>query len=530
MPGGAALSPGGIGFLGPVAGGGGSQGTQGSQGAPGAQGAQGSQGGGFQGAQGATGSQGFQGAQGRQGAQGAQGNTGNTGSQGAQGFQGAQGSTGSQGNQGAAAYTFTNGLLESPALTVSNTFFTGAAGGQTLFGGTAASDPLVIRSTTNATPGITTIGQGVAGTNAVKITFTPDGSASAIRFDGDRTVAAGGVASSWNMASFVGSSVFLTGATTTTAELRQVSISGGGITSVNAQTVTTAATVKIGGSPTATAAGGSTPTITNKWALWVNDNTAGDSPSRFDSRVRIGDQASDAATVPDVSLAVGTLLGTGYNGTRSVQVGAPSGTACGFAAGQSTSRGFKIQWKTSAGVDFSTLGQSDPIAFTVSTFTVNPLNTNAGFFLVNGLVRAAVGAIFVASATAMVWDGFQVSGTFNIIGATGSPVTALAQSRFQVSSIAGDTPVTVTDVGTVVIDGSPTAGANVTITRSFSMWSKGGKWRIDGQTVAISGAIGGPATLTPTGIGAVGQPATAAQYGWFPYNDGVTVRYFPVWV
>lgn len=144
--------------------------------------------------------------------------------------------------------TFANGLTRT-ANAVANDLVTGKAGGQSVTGGTAASEGLTLLSTSHATKGSVTIGATPLAVFTTNMAITS---------------AAGAVLDSVLVPA---NTVTVSGTTTIATALgfNYVTIKAPTITDASVCTVTSSATVAISGAPVAAGS----VTITNPYALWV---------------------------------------------------------------------------------------------------------------------------------------------------------------------------------------------------------------------------------------------------------------------
>lgn len=305
----------------------------------------------------------------------------------------------------------------------------------------------------------------------------------------------------------------LSGATTTTTEVKEIHFTHPTITSASAQTITTASTVKIGGAPVATAAGGATPTITNKWALWVAETVAADSPVRIDSRLRLGGgiAPSDIATNPVNALELGVQLPVFNGGGTCISIGSSAASQfSGLQIGQDATHNGLVYWQYNASAgsgtfNVGTVGVNNQLYLTGSIVNLqNSGGTGPGQINAWGWVTV-VPTRTVASAGAGAWNGFIVNAA--TLTLTGSVTTnEIAFTRIQQPTITDASAVTVTDAASFIIDGQTIAGGSVTITNNYAFLLKSGRTKLipTRSVVAAAGAVWngfnvGAATITLTG-------------------------------
>lgn len=321
--------------------------------------------------------------------------------------------------------TFSTGLTRT-VNTITANISTGIAGGQTIYGGTVASENLTIESTTNATKGSILV-------NANKFVFTG--------YSATNQTASTEI----NRVLFTTDSrQWATGAITTQ---REFLLQAPTYSFVAASTITSAATFAVSAAPIAS----TNATITNSYSIWSQSGGV-----RFDD----GTGYLRILAVPTITSTVGLFFN---QATPSVS-----------------------NWSLRA--DTANVTLNAPVASVLlatagaTRFTLNA--TNVSFNPAAASAGASTTFAFVSSSDANQTAGTEKK-TLDLASATiGHAAGAITTQRFAVIGKPTYTfayASTITTAATFAITGAPIAGTNATITNTYSLWIQGGISRFDGS-------------------------------------------------
>ena len=238
-----------------------------------------------------------------------------------------------------------------------------------------------------------------------------------------------------------------------------------------ASTITNAATLSITGAPIA----GTNATITNSLAFSVESGI-----SKFLSGVLIGSRYVAPA---NARLRLQESDGTGAaaviefgNGTHSMYwflEGASTGGR-GQIRTDST-RAIVLQDNASSGQGFVGVGTPNPTA------KLHVLTAAGTTGTVKALIVAGASHTGQTASTEINNVAFN---TYTRTWATGA-ITTQRENVFFAPTYAFASASTITTAATVAISGSPIAGSNATLTRSFALWVQGGNTAFTGNNVYI---------------------------------------------
>lgn len=326
--------------------------------------------------------------------------------------------------------TFSTGLTRT-VNTITANISTGISGGQTIYGGTGASENLTIESTTHATKGnlllnanqLSFTGYSATGSTASteinRVLFTTDGR-------------------QW-----------ATGSITTQ---REFLITAPTYSFVAASTITNAATLAVSAAPIA----GTNASITNAYSIWSQSGIVriDDGSSNISIRSQVG-TASNAAIYMNQSAATANNFVMVANSTD-VAINVPNLTSgtLRLLIGNSTTAASITRYTQSYLVLGNTTGAQTAFTFTNGSGTGQTASTEISGFKVN------------LSAT-RTW-------------AAGA-ITTQREFLIQAPTYAFASASTITNAATLAVTGSPTAGTNATITNSYALWIQGGISRFDGN-------------------------------------------------
>lgn len=322
--------------------------------------------------------------------------------------------------------TFSTGLTRT-VNTITANISTGISGGQTIYGGTGASENLTIESTTHATKGnlllnanqLSFTGYSATGSTASteinRVLFTTDGR-------------------QW-----------ATGAITTQ---REFLITAPTYSFVAASTITNAATLAVTAAPTA----GTNATITNAYSIWSQSGGV-----RFDD----GTGYLRILAVPTITTTVGLFFNQATPSASNWSLRADTSNVTLNAPASS------VLLAVAGGTRFT---------MNSTNFSFNPAAASAG---------ASTTFAFVSSSDTNQTAGTEKK-TFDLTSATiGHATGAITTQRFAVIGTPTYTfasASTITNAATLAVSAAPIAGTNATITNSYSIWSQSGGVRIDDGT------------------------------------------------
>jgi hypothetical protein len=278
-------------------------------------------------------------------------------------------------------------------------------------------------------------------------------------------------------------------------------------TATGAGNITTAATVSIDGAPTIVGP----LTATNTYALWVmSDDSRFDGPVTINAKLTVTGaidptsvllsggtalfyESNDGSTAPVSGAATGRLRYLN-SGTGNWQVSMQGSTYANLAIafGGSTANAW-LQGGNSFGAA-GVLGTTDANNLQIvvaGTKRAEWSTTSAG-----GLVLSP-GAVSGGSATQFLYDTSNATHTgltaesIDVNWSLGRTVTfaggsAPATQRAYVitaPTYAASSSDTIANAATLAVSGAPVAGANMTLSNSYSVWVQGGNVRLDSPTV-----------------------------------------------
>lgn len=469
--------------------------------------------------------------------------------------------------------TFSTGLTRT-VNTITANISTGIAGGQTIYGGTAASEILTISSTTNATKGTIQIGTtdlvnignavttsqrilrvgqdtsyvdigSLVGTGTVAALYmnkaTPSATNYTLHVTAGDTVALNGAfltfkTSNTNKLTFDASSFVFTPGSASNLAVKAFSFTLGANVNQTASTEVSGVDFNLRSRQWATGA------ITTQREFLLQAPTYS-----FVAASTITSAATFAVTAAPIASTNATITnsysiwsqsggvrfddGTGY--LRILAVPAITNTV-GLFFNQATPS--VSNWSLRA--DTSNVTLNAPVASVLlavaggTRFTMN--STNFAFQPAAASGGASTTFEFTSSS-----DNNQTAGTekrtFNLASATiGHATGAITTQRFAVIGTPTYTfaaASTITNAATLAVTGSPTAGTNATITNSYALWIQGGISRFDGN-ISINDAVDivlGTTTGTKIGTGTtqklgfwnaapIVQPTTAVAAATFAAN------------
>lgn len=320
------------------------------------------------------------------------------------------------------------------AYTLTADLSTGKAGGQTVKGGTAASEALSFQTTTASPRGVFNFGTTPTLIVSENLTF------------------ASGASATLDVVSVPANTVVITGNTDITAAtgFNFVSIAQPTYSAGSALAITNAATFIVQGPPIV--AGASPPTVSNLTAVkvngtWTNTANAGHA-------IRI---------VPTFAPTSGTgtfnVFGAGYTIN---QTGGANGNVTGLLLNAT---------ETAVG------GVNNLIDVQVG---------GTSFFAVSGggtsTALKVTASKTVASATSAVWNGVNFApATLTFSGSTAVTTAAGVNAvTFGIPTITAGSAVAVTSAATVTVLGAPAVSGSATLTNAYAFWTQAGKVRFDG--------------------------------------------------
>ncbi len=352
------------------------------------------------------------------------------------------------------ALTFGNGLTRT-VNAVANNLITGLAGGQTIIGGTAASETLTLRSTSNATKGqiilgttsgvvfdgvTNSLGIGAAAGATNMFLVTP----AALSL-----VASAGTA--WNSSSLAAGTLTLTGSTGVT-QINFAHIAAPTITDVSAVTVTDAYTSYVAGPPVAAGS----VTITRAWA------------AGFGGNVDISNNSSSRSIIFNKTTAGSSdhVLDFQQNRSSVAQIDVNCSSTTGQIILFTKGAGALTEAARLTTTQNLLIGTTTDVAST--RLRVNTTST-------------------VVSATGAVWDGIELmASTLTLTGTT--TVTQLNAMKIAAPVVTDASVVTVTDTYSLFIE-PPTQAGSATLTNKWSLGAAGAK--ITGTSLIANSTLTG---------------------------------------
>jgi hypothetical protein len=149
----------------------------------------------------------------------------------------------------------------------------------------------------------------------------------------------------------------------------------------------------------------------------------------------------------------------------------------------------------------------------------------ANVTLDSGGVTATTNPTFVSSA-GLNYNGVTVSTPITLTGGVSvTNANGLNGTKFAAATYTSPTATSISHAATVAIEGPPVIGGSVTIANPYALWIQSGVMRVDSTLQPGNG--GGPAAALGN-MGGSG-PLTSAQAKWLPINSGGATYWIPVW-
>lgn len=326
--------------------------------------------------------------------------------------------------------TFSTGLTRT-VNTITANISTGISGGQTIYGGTGASENLTIESTTNATKGNLLL-------NANRLIFTGySATASAASTEINRVLIT------------TDGRQWATGAIT---NQREFLITAPTYSFVAASTITNAATFAVSAAPIA----GTNATITNAYSIWSQSGT-----------VRVDDGTASISIRSRVSASSTSAIyftTNAHSSTNYTLIGNPSISTVLNTENANTAVSLSVAGNTR----FS-------VANAAATFAPGTTSSGAAVFLTLN------GASNTGQTASTEIPGVNANLSQTRTWAAGA-ITTQREFLIQAPTYAFASASTITNAATLAVTAAPIAGTNATITNSYSIWSQSGGVRIDDGT------------------------------------------------